>query len=286
MKIRVRVTNRDESEQALVKIALASAAAHVVGLIVFSVMPRFMTPPVPPRTTIAEIIPASALFPGSPAPTPPAPSGPSPSQRAQEARAAQQPPPPEKPKPETPKVEPPKPAKPAPSKPAEKPKSNPSVPPLPGAEPAEPPPAEAVTPPSVPAGPAAPSRGPVPGPADGGGVTFGGNDVGGSGGIPGIGSSAFPYDYYRSSLVAILQSNWRRPVSPEGLGDPLSCRVSFTILKSGIIQDPQVSVPSGNDALDRSALRAVYASNPLPPLPFQYGHGSVSAEVVFKLTSD
>ena len=107
-----------------------------------------------------------------------------------------------------------------------------------------------------------------------------------TGGIPSIGSSAFPYDYYRSSLVAILQSNWRRPVAPEGLTRTATCRVQFTILKSGIVQDARVAQASGNEALDQSALRAVYNSNPLPPLPFQYGQSSVSAEVVFELTPD
>ena len=116
------------------------------------------------------------------------------------------------------------------------------------------------------------------------GISLGG--AVGPGGVPSIGSSAFPYDYYRSSLVAILQSNWRRPVAPEGLDEPTSCRVQFTILKSGIIQKARISTPSGNDALDQSALRAIYDSNPLPPLPFQYGQTSVSAEVLFELTAD
>jgi TonB family protein len=84
----------------------------------------------------------------------------------------------------------------------------------------------------------------------------------------------------------VLQSNWRRPVAPDGLDRTLTARVQFTILKSGIIQDPRVVERSGNDLLDQSALRAVYDSNPLPPLPFQYGFASVTAEVVFELTPD
>ncbi|MGH9867520.1 MAG: TonB family protein [Candidatus Polarisedimenticolia bacterium] len=269
MKIAVRMARQDEAEAILMKLAGASAVVHVVALAAFSILPRLTQPTPMPRAIVAEIVPASALSLPGPAPTP-KPSGPTPTQRAEAARRAQKP----APDPTTPPLEArpkTKAKKPEPQKP-EKPS-----PPQPKPEPEKPAPEQSEEPPPEPV------EEPKPDQPDHG-ITFGGST--GPGGVPSIGSSAFPYDYYRSSLVSILQSNWRRPVAPEGLTQTLTARVQFTILKSGIVQDPRLVERSGNDALDQSALRAVYDSNPLPPLPFQYGHASVSAEVVFELTSD
>lgn len=280
MKLRVRIAWTDRSDQTLMKLAGWSAIAHAAALIVFSLLPRLAPPPAPPRAVIAEIVPASALFPQGR--TGPMPTGPTPSQRAEAARKAV--------KPKTPPVEkaPAPVSNPQPTRPPAKPAK--------AAAPAAPAPAPEVADdeddePEAAQDEAAPdepeSRAETPAPAgggDSGGVTFGGS--GAAGGIPSIGSSAFPYDYYRSSLVGILRSNWRRPIAADSLSESLTCSVQFTILKSGIIQAPTLSQRSGNDALDQSALRAVYDSNPLPPLPFQYGHASVSAEVVFELTPD
>jgi TonB family protein len=275
MTIKLRFAWGEAADPILMKMAGWSAAAHVVGLIVFSVLPRFGAPERGPRATIAEIVPASALFPAAPRGGAPraADTGPTPSQRAEAAREAARPkaPPPLKP-PGARKAEP------------EKLSMKKSVP-------AAPRPARD----EKPEAPQAPDAGaaredrfeddhPTGDAGENHGISFGG--AVGPGGIPSIGSSAFPYDYYRTSLAAVLQSNWRRPVAPEGLKQTIACRIQFTILKSGIVQDPRIVQPSGNDALDQSALRAVYNSNPLPPLPFQYGQASVSAEVVFELTPD
>jgi len=282
MRFRVRVRWSEGSERVLMGMAGFSAAAHLAAAVLLSVIPRFIPPPELPKTTIAEIVPASALFARAPSggqqdATALPLSDSTPSQRAEAARKAASQEPPEKPAPRPEKPD---------KKPAAK-KIDKTVPPLaPKKDKRETPPVEPSS--SGTSDPVetqdtsrAPEPATSPGPA---GISFGGSASGA--GIPSIGSSAFPYDYYRSSLVAILQSNWRRPVAPEGVGQAVSCRIQFTILKSGIIQQPRVASPSGNDALDASALRAVYDSNPLPPLPFQYGHASVSAEVVFELTGD
>jgi len=287
MKIRLRISGSDDPDAALMKIAGASAVAHVLGLVIFSVLPRFMTAPAPRPTLVGEIVPASSFMP-APRPSAPVPKGPTPSERADAARRARQ---------EKQAREEPPPAAPKPKPPS--PKKDPTIPPLePRREPRKPekPPEPESRPPAAvdqtqepPAdqgppdpGNEAPSTFPAETP---GGVTFG-NPGGPDGGVPSIGSSAFPYDYYRSSLMTLLQSNWRRPVAPNGLVEPLRCAVGFTILKTGIVKDAHILEPSGNSGLDRSALRAVIDSSPLPPLPFQYGHGAVGAVVFFELTSD
>ncbi len=269
MRVRVRLALPGDPEGVLAKMAGVSAVAHAIGLVVFSLLPRFGKPPEALRATIATIVPASALRAAASTGAPPrSRSDPTPSQRAEQARKATEPSPPPAP---TPKPIPPPPGPRA--KKSDRPKQEPAAP-------APDPPA--TSPEEV--APGAPP--PEPSAGDAGGISFGAPGAASFGGIPTIGSSGFPYDYYRSSLVAILQSSWRRPVAPEGLAAAVECRVVFTILKSGIIKDPRVASPSGNAALDQSALRAVYDSSPLPPLPVQYGHASVSAEVVFELTPD
>lgn len=284
MKIRIRLGSRGGPDAVLLRMAALSAAGHAVLLVVFSILPRFIAPSPPPRAIIAEVVPASVLL---PQPAPSRPPSATPSQRAkaarkaaEEARTPPKPPEPKKPEP-PPKKEPvpPPPDEPEPEKPVEEPPIDVPEEALPEALEPETPPTDSLDEPEeLPEGSAS-----GPAPSAGAGISFGGSTPGG---IPSIGSSQFPYDYYRAGLVSILQSHWRRPVAPDGLPESIQCRVQFTIIKSGIIQNPKIVSPSGNSALDQSALRAVYDSSPLPPLPYQYSGPSVSAEVIFELTPD
>jgi TonB family protein len=278
VKVRIKLGSRGGSDAVLLKMAALSAVGHGVLLVVFSVLPRFIAPSPPPRAIIAEVVPASVLLP-QPAPSRPPAGSATPSQRAKAARKAVEeastPPPKPPARKAAPRKEPvpPPPDEPARKEPVKEEQATPAPVVLP--EEVQPEPVAPDTEPAtIPSGPA---------PSTGAGISFGGATPGG---IPSIGSSLFPYDYYRAGLVSILQSHWRRPVAPDGLPETIQCRVQFTIIKSGIIQDPQIVSPSGNRALDQSALRAVYDSSPLPPLPYQYSGPSVRAEVVFELTPD
>ena len=96
MKVAIRLIGGDDAERVLMKVAGFSAFAHLAALVVFSILPRFMTPPPMPRATIAEIVPASALsLPGG---SPQAKQdAPTPTQRAEAAKKAQQRPEPPRP---------------------------------------------------------------------------------------------------------------------------------------------------------------------------------------------
>jgi len=59
--------------------------------------------------------------------------------------------------------------------------------------------------------------------------------------------------------------------------------VSFIINRDGSVQNPQVVQSSGNPSIDNTALRAVYQSNPLPPLPPQVAENSITAQFTFNL---
>jgi protein TonB len=59
--------------------------------------------------------------------------------------------------------------------------------------------------------------------------------------------------------------------------------VNFHILRDGSIRDPKIVQSSGNPEIDNTALRAVYASNPLSPLPPQVAENDILAEFTFNL---
>jgi periplasmic protein TonB len=59
--------------------------------------------------------------------------------------------------------------------------------------------------------------------------------------------------------------------------------VSFVILRDGTVRNVQTVQSSGNPTIDDTALRAVYNSNPLPPLPLQVAESSISAQFTFNL---
>ena len=77
------------------------------------------------------------------------------------------------------------------------------------------------------------------------------------------GDTTFPYAYYLTRLLGLIESNWFRPPSPAGT----RCRVLCRVDRSGRLLDTGIEESSGIPAFDRAALRAVYSSAPLPPLP-------------------
>jgi TonB family protein len=141
------------------------------------------------------------------------------------------------------------------------------------------------------ASPAAPPESPgkkggegSPGEAAG---TEAGGIPGGTGGSGGGGSgflddASFAYGWYLSNMTSILGRNWARPIKPE-LDRTLRAVVHFRVLKDGSLTDIDLEQPSGDPVLDRSALRAVQDSNPLPPLPYQYGKDSLGVHFFFDL---
>jgi protein TonB len=58
--------------------------------------------------------------------------------------------------------------------------------------------------------------------------------------------------------------------------------LSFEIARNGTISNIELKQPSSIPSLDRSAQRAILASNPLPPLPPDYRGGNVSVSFYFE----
>jgi TonB family protein len=89
------------------------------------------------------------------------------------------------------------------------------------------------------------------------------------------------YGWYVAAVRNRVSSNWLlSTISPSILTAP-RVYLTFEILRDGSIADVQVTQPSGIAEVDRSALRAVLASNPLAPLPPDYAGGRVKVEFYF-----
>ena len=57
--------------------------------------------------------------------------------------------------------------------------------------------------------------------------------------------------------------------------------MTFTINRDGSLKNIFVSEPGGNSSYDNSALRAVYDSNPVNPLPGDFSGSFVTATLDF-----
>lgn len=90
--------------------------------------------------------------------------------------------------------------------------------------------------------------------------------------------SDFPFAYYVQQLVSLIGANWFRPDAPDGA----LCTVAFRIQRSGQVADVRVEAASGLSYYDRAAVRAVYAANPLPPLPNDYRNEQLGVHLRFR----
>jgi protein TonB len=107
----------------------------------------------------------------------------------------------------------------------------------------------------------------------GGGLSVGGESGGSAPGIP----SDFHFTYYVQRMLALIESRWYKPAAAQGT----RAQVAFTILKDGRLEGIRLEQSSGLPSFDRAALRAIYAANPLPPLPPAYRKPSLTVHLSF-----
>ena len=88
--------------------------------------------------------------------------------------------------------------------------------------------------------------------------------------------------WYAEIVRQRIAQNWRTN-GLYGATQMSPAIVSFYIMRDGSIRSVQLIQSSGNPSLDNSALRAVYDSNPLPPLPAQVSENYISAQFTFNL---
>jgi len=104
----------------------------------------------------------------------------------------------------------------------------------------------------------------------------------GEGGIKfGEGNFGERYGWYVGAVRNRISSNWLlSTISPRILTAP-RVYLTFDILRDGTVTNVVIIQSSGIPEVDRSALRAVLASNPLGELPPGYGGSKVSVEFYF-----
>src|SRR5947208_6988142 len=88
----------------------------------------------------------------------------------------------------------------------------------------------------------------------------------------------FPFAYYVEQLQSLIGANWIKPDVPEGT----ACTVYFRILRSGQVTEVKVEQASTLSYYDRAASRAIYAANPLPPLPPEFKGDNLGVHLRFQ----
>jgi TonB family protein len=107
-------------------------------------------------------------------------------------------------------------------------------------------------------------------------------NAGGDGGLSvGDGNFGDRYSLYVAGVRNRISGNWLlSTVSPAIVTAP-RVNLEFDILRDGTISNVEITHSSGIPEVDRSALRAVLASNPLAPLPGDYSGNKVSVNFYF-----
>jgi len=105
----------------------------------------------------------------------------------------------------------------------------------------------------------------------------GGPGYGGAGGF-----SDFPYTYYLQIITDRVSANWFTSLVDPGVAGNFQTIILFRINKDGQVSDLKVEESSGITQLDLSALRAVKASSPFPPLPRDYDEAYLVIHLIFE----
>jgi len=111
--------------------------------------------------------------------------------------------------------------------------------------------------------------------------TMGRGTPGGLGIGPG-GAFGERYPWYVEAVRKRISSNWLQSTIDPRISWAPRAVLTFQILRNGSIVNIEVLQSSGNDSVDRSALRAILESNPLEPLPAGYSGSYVQVEFWFE----
>jgi periplasmic protein TonB len=100
----------------------------------------------------------------------------------------------------------------------------------------------------------------------------------------GFGDATFGdrYGWYVEAITRAVSQNWLKSMVDARITRAPRVYLSFDIARNGKISNLGVQQSSGIPTLDRSAQRAVLASDPLPALPSDYRGGSVSVQFYFE----
>jgi colicin import membrane protein len=94
----------------------------------------------------------------------------------------------------------------------------------------------------------------------------------------------FRFAYYLEIVKEMISSNWSPP-PVAGAAEGVVSTVYFRISRDGQVEDVKIEKTSEFDLFDRSALRAVNSSSPLPPLPAGFKGGWLGVHFEFEQKS-
>lgn len=107
----------------------------------------------------------------------------------------------------------------------------------------------------------------------------------GSAGLKGdlaVDSRDFEFTYYLVLVRNRIAANWSPPAGLATGGRRVRAVVGFRIDRSGTLSAVRMDEASGMEFFDRSALRAVVLSDPLPPLPLGFTAGELGVHFGFE----
>ena len=96
-----------------------------------------------------------------------------------------------------------------------------------------------------------------------------------------VDSGNFEFTYYLMLIRNQIAANWSAPAGLSTGGNPVRAVVYFRVHRGGEITGIQLETPSGYEFFDRSTLRAVTVSDPLPPLPLGFSGGELGIHFGF-----
>lgn len=85
-----------------------------------------------------------------------------------------------------------------------------------------------------------------------------------------VDATNFEFSYYLLLLRNRVAANWNPPSGLPPGGQPIRAVVFFRVTRDGSVRDVRLESPSAAEFFDRSAVRAVAISDPMPPLPDGY----------------
>jgi len=102
----------------------------------------------------------------------------------------------------------------------------------------------------------------------------------------GFGDAVFGdrYGTYVNAITRAISSNWLKSMVDARVQKAPRVYLTFTIARDGRISNVEVQQSSGIPSLDRSAQRAVLASDPLPPLPSDYRGSDINVRFYFEFS--
>jgi len=92
----------------------------------------------------------------------------------------------------------------------------------------------------------------------------------------------FEFTYYLVLVRNRIAANWTPPAGLSTGGNPVRAVVYFRVGRGGDVSAVQLETGSSVEFFDRSAMRAVLLSDPLPPLPLGFPGGELGVHFGFE----